>query len=332
MKMSASKQSVLDVLQERCAEGPISYRDYIEIALYAGGSGYYQRNTQRVGRQKNRDFYTSESLGKVFTQLVIGAAQNLLGQQVAAQSSFLEIGAEPEQSLLDNVDHHPFADSRVIRLGEPILADGPVVVFANEWLDALPFHRIVFKAGQWRERGIHFDNNALKETLLESPTPPAQRAMENLPTEIEEGYQLDLPLEAETALSQLIAQDWTGLILLFDYGKTREALLQDCPNGTARTYYQHELGSDLLDRPGEKDITCDVCWTPLEAQLKGAGFTATTLESQESFIVQRAAQTAEAIVAGSAGQFSADRQTLMELTHPANMGQRFQVLWGLKKP
>jgi SAM-dependent MidA family methyltransferase len=48
--------------------------------------------------------------------------------------------------------------------------------------------------------------------------------------------------------------------------------------------------------------------------------------------VKRAAQTAECIVRAKAGQFSADRQTLMELIHPANMGQRFQVLWGLRMP
>jgi SAM-dependent MidA family methyltransferase len=28
---------------------------------------------------------------------------------------------------------------------------------------------------------------------------------------------------------------------------------------------------------------------------------------------------------------SPERQTLMELIHPANMGQRFQVLWGIKR-
>lgn len=330
--MSASKQSVLGILQERCVNGPLSYRDYVEIALYAEGCGYYKRNTQRVGRKKDRDFYTAESLGKVFTQLVIGAAENLLGEKITAQSTFLEIAAEPGQSLLDNVDHHPFANSRIIRLGGPIMADGPVVIFANEWLDALPFHRLVFREGQWHERGICFENDRLQETLLKIPTPAVRRAIKDLPTEIEEGYQLDLPLEAEAALSRLITQDWTGLLLLFDYGKTRKALLQDCPNGTARTYHQHELGDDLLALPGEKDITCDVCWTPLEAQLKGAGFNPTTLESQESFIVQRAAQIAETIVANRSGQFSSDRQTLMELIHPANMGQRFQVLWGLKKP
>jgi len=328
MPVTETKQSVLDILREKCAGGPLSYRDYIEVALYAEGCGYYQRDAQRVGRKKDRDFYTAESLGGIFARLVVGAAEQLLGPELANKSTFLEIAAEPGQGLLDQVEDHPFAKSKVVRLGEPIRVEGPVVIFANEWLDALPFHRLIFKDSQWSERGVQFQDDRLVETLLESPSQAVESAIKDLPTDIEEGYQLDLPLEAEAALARLIEQDWTGLLLLFDYGKTRKALLEDCPNGTARTYYRHEQGNDLLDQPGGKDITCDICWTPLEAQLREAGFAPTTLESQESFLVKRAANTAEKIVAGSAGNFSPERQTLMELIHPANMGQRFQVLWG----
>ncbi|WP_233246090.1 SAM-dependent methyltransferase [Coraliomargarita sinensis] len=330
--MPETKQNVFKLLRRKCADGPISYRDYIETALYAEKCGYYQRDAERVGRKADRDFYTAESLGKVFAQLVVGASEELLGPERVRQSTFLEIAAEPEQSLLEKASNHPFADNRVLRLGQPIQASGPVVIFANEWLDALPFHRLVFKDGQWRERGVFFQSDELRETILHHPTPEVQAVLQDLPREIEEGYQLDLPLRAEAALADLLAQDWTGLILLFDYGKTLKALLQDCPNGTARTYFRHEAGNDLLDRPGEKDITCDICWTPLETQLKDACLRNITLESQESFLVKRAAKTAEKIVTASAGAFSADRQTLMELIHPANMGQRFQVLWGLKNP
>jgi SAM-dependent MidA family methyltransferase len=319
-------------LRTKLAGGPISYRDYIDIALYAEGCGYYQRDVSRVGRATDRDFYTAESLGPVFARLVVGAAEELLGPELAAQSTFVEIAAEPGEGLLDKLEEHPFAASKVIRLGDAVQVSGPAVVFANEWLDALPFHRLIFQNGGWHERGVCLVEDSLAETLLEQPTPRMRAAIRALPKDIEEGYQLDLPSDAEAALAGLIRQDWTGLLLLFDYGKTREALLQDCPNGTARSYYRHEQTNDLLDRPGEKDITCDVCWTPLEAQLGGAGFEPAILESQESFLVQRAAKTAEAIVTGDAGQFSAARQTLMELIHPANMGQRFQVLWGLRKP
>lgn len=330
--VSKAHPTVIELIRRKCASGPISYRDYVETALYADGCGYYRRETQRVGRAADRDFYTAESLGQVFVRLVTGAAEELLGAKQAAQCSFLEIAAEPDQSLLDQVQSHPFASSRALRFGEPIRAEGRVVIFANEWLDALPFHRLVFKEGRWQERGVTFIDGGLVESLLDKPSPAVRSAIENLPAEIEEGYQLDLPLDAEKALSELLAQDWHGLLLLFDYGKTREALLQDCPNGTARTFHRHQQENDLLDRPGEKDITCDVNWTPLQSMLEAAGFEQTTLESQESFLVKRAARTAEAIVRGHAGEFSTDRQTLMELIHPANMGQRFQVLWGLRKP
>ena len=92
----------------------------------------------------------------------------------------------------------------------------------------------------------------------------------------------------------------------------------------------HGKGNDVLETPGACDITGDVCWTPLMEQMQAAELQSVTLESQESFLVQRAQRAAEAIVSGSAGVFSSERQTLMELIHPANMGQRFQVLWGLR--
>ena len=328
--MSETEQSTMELLHEKCAAGPISYRDYIETVLYAEGSGYYQRDKARVGRSKDRDFYTAESLGKVFSQLVTTAAEDLIGPGRAGESTFIEIAAEPGRALLDSLETPPFAANKTLRLGDRIEANGPVVIFANEWLDALPFHRLIFQNGVWRERGVKIENQALKEVLLDQLSGPVANLTNRLPTDIEEGYELDLPLEAEAALAKLLEQDWSGLLLLFDYGKTWQALINDCPNGTARTYYRHEQGNDLLDSPGERDITCDVCWTPLQTQLETAGFHDVTLESQESFLVKRAQRAAESIIAGSAGQFSTDRQTLMQLIHPANMGQRFQVLWGIR--
>ena len=329
--MPDPNSEIFELLHSRCAAGPINYRDYIDCALYAEGCGYYRREAARVGRSADRDFYTAESLGRVFARLVITAAEDLLPEGRAAESHFIEIAAEPENALLDLDEAQPFASSEVIRFGEPIKATGPVVLFANEWLDALPFHRLIFKDARWRERGVHFKDGQLAEVLLDEFSPPVAAVASRLPDDVEAGYELDLPLEAEAAIHRLLAQDWTGLLLLFDYGKTWKPLTEDCPKGTARTYFRHEQGSDLLEDPGTRDITCDLCWSPLKEALQDAGLEQTTLESQEAFLVKRAARAAEQIITGSAGAFSADRQTLMELIHPANMGQRFQVLWGIRK-
>lgn len=330
--MTETNPELIEYIRAACADGPISYCDYINLALYSKDCGYYARQRERVGRTSERDFYTAESLGAVFAKLVITAAEDLLPKGLAAQSTFVEIAAEPGAELLSHLEQHPFADSKVIRQGDSIAADGPVVIFANEWLDALPFHRIVFKDGIWRERGVHFDESGqLIEVLLENFSTPVAAVQDRLPETIEDGYEVDLPLAAEAALADLIQQDWTGLILLFDYGKSWENMLEACPAGTARTYQKHQQGNHLLELPGEKDITCDVCWDPLQKLLETADFEPVTFESQEAFLVQRAQRAAEAIVSQTAGDFSQARQTLMELIHPAHMGRRFQVLWGHRK-
>ena len=329
--MNGADNELWDQLQTSCANGPISYRDYIDLALYADGYGYYTKDRERVGRSPDRDFYTAESLGKVFARLVTTAAHDLLGEATANRSTFIEIAAEPGAELLSRVESHPFADSRVIRQGDPIQADGPVVIFANEWLDALPFHRLIFQDGQWHERGVRLNaDQQLEDVRLDSFTPEVAAIRERLPEKALEGYELDLPLAAEAAIADLLAQDWTGMLLLFDYGKTWQALSTDCPVGTARTYHRHTQANDLLDQPGKKDITCDVCWDPLADLLTEKGLQSVTLETQESFLVQRAQRAAESIITGTAGMFSPERQTLMELIHPAHMGRRFQVLWGLR--
>lgn len=323
---------LLQIIRTACAEGPIHYADYIQLALYTPKLGYYARQRERVGRSPERDFYTAESLGAVFARLVATAAEDLLPAGQAAQSTFIEIAAEPGQALLDQLEAHPFAASQVIRQGEPIRAEGPVVLFANEWLDALPFHRLIFKDGVWRERGVTVSaSGQLEEVLLDHLSAPVAAISERLPAAAEGNYQLDIPLAAETELAKLLAQDWTGLILFFDYGKSWSCLTHDCAAGTARTYKRHTQENDLLNEPGEKDITCDVCWDPLQAQLQAVCQSKPTLESQESFLVQRAQRAAESIVMASAGSFSPQRQTLMELIHPAHMGRRFQVLWGIRQ-
>ncbi|MDQ8195608.1 SAM-dependent methyltransferase [Coraliomargarita sp. SDUM461004] len=330
--MKETHTTVEAQLRTRCQTAPISYRDFIEIALYSTHGGYYQQAKERVGRSAKRDFYTAESLGRVFATLVTTAAADLLSPQQAAATNFVEIAAEPGTSLLSHLENHPFATEQVIRQGEAIQPSGQVVIFANEWLDALPFHRLIFRDGSWRERGVGLNcDGQLVEVLLDQWTPAVAAVAESLPAQIEDGYELDLPLDAEAALAELLAQDWQGLLLLFDYGRTWTSLLQDHPSGTARTYRQHSQGNNLLEAPGHCDITCDINWTPLQAQMQSAGLQSVVLESQESFLVKRAQRAAESIVSNSAGHFSHDRQTLMELIHPANMGQRFQVLWGLRR-
>ena len=106
-------------MKERCANGPISYRDYIDTVLYSETCGYYRATREQVGRSKDRDFYTAESLGAVFFELVTTAAVDLLGEATARESTFIEIAAEPERTLLDSLEHSPFREARQDDLVKP---------------------------------------------------------------------------------------------------------------------------------------------------------------------------------------------------------------------
>ena len=330
--MKGFQKKIDDILLEACTNGPISYRDYIDLVLYSKNCGYYRKKDfKRIGRRLECDFYTSESLGHVFTKLVVTGVENILGPEAVAQSTFVEIGAEPNAALLSRTESHPFARSKVIRQGAPVEVTETAVIFANEWLDALPFHRLVFKNSSWHERGVIYENGQLKEVLLDALSQPVALVMHQLPSKASEGYELDLPLDAEIALAALLKQNWNGLILLFDYGKDWSELTEACPGGTARTYHKHRQGHDLLDQPSDIDITCDLNWTSLKAQFEQAGLDLITLQSQESFFVQHSDKAAESIVRDAAWTLSKARQSLMELIHPVHMGQSFQVLWGRKR-
>ena len=322
-----------DILKHNCTKSPITYRDFIETALYHPTHGYYTQTKQRVGRVSQADFYTSESLGKVFAELVLNAAQKLLKNNELSSYHFIEIGAEPEYSLLSQLEKNPFQQYSVIRQGAAIeINEEPIILFANEWLDALPFHRLIFLNGQWKEKGIILNSQGdLEETLLDKLSDPIQSFKNRLPNQASNEYQIDFSPETHKAIQAIVDQKWTGLVMLFDYGKTWHEITSEMPNGSARTYFKHTQGTDLLDDPGKCDITFDICWDFIKEAFNSQKRIECHLLSQEAFFVNHAQDRIKDILQETQFTFSKDKQTLLELIHPANMGQKFQTLYALRK-
>ena len=304
----------------RTAAGPagrLSFERFMELALYHPEAGYYRAGRERVGRGVGTDFVTSVTVGPLFGELVAAAAAHLLGPEAAPRHTFVELGAEPGRSVLAGVKH-PFAAVRTLRLGDPLALSGDCVVFSNELFDAQPCVRTVYRGGKWWERTVEL---TAEGTLAEAEAPyPEDRQP------APEGYAFDRPLAAARLAGEIAREPWRGLFLAFDYGKTELELRTGCPAGTARAYHRHRQEPDLLARPGEQDLTCHVCWDWLAAELVGAGFGAPGLEFQETFFVRHAGPAIAAVSAAEAARFSPRKQALMQLLHPGQMGQRFQVL------
>ncbi len=302
------------------------FAQFMALALYHPTVGYYRKSRPRVGYAAGTDFFTSSTSGAVFGALVAAACAQLLrvaGRDPAAHT-FVEIGAEPGgEGVLTGV-HHAFAAVRTIRVVEPFdTLTGDCVVFSNELFDAQPFTSIVYQSGRWHHIGVRLEGDRLVEMLLPNPVPDA-------PPPAPDGHRFDQPLAAAELTATIASQAWRGLFVAVDYGKTLRELHEATPEGTARAYFQHTQSNDLLARPGEQDLTCHICWDWIIEKLVRHGFAAPRLEFQEAFFIRHAGEFIAGASAADAKGFSARKMSLLQLLHPSQMGQKFQILHAVR--
>ncbi len=302
------------------AERRMTFADFMELALYHPELGYYRRDTARVGYGVGTDFYTASTSGAVFGEMVTAACVTLLGgEESASHHTFVELGAEPGGGVLAGVKH-PFAGTKILRVGQPMETTGRCIVFSNELFDAQPLRRFVRRGAGWRELGVELSDAGLHEVELAAVTETW------LPPDAPEGYVFDAPRAAAEMAAAIAAQPWTGLFVAFDYGKVYAELATETPIGTARAYFKHTQSNDLLAQPGEQDLTGHVCWDWLVAALADGGFAQPKVESQEAFFIHQAGEFLSKTMAAEASRLSQRKLSLLQLLHPSHLGQKFQVL------
>jgi SAM-dependent MidA family methyltransferase len=303
----------------------LGFADFMDVALYDPLLGYYRKDSPRIGYGAGTDFLTAMTSSPIFGRLVVAACARLLGPGDLSDFEFVEIGAERGAGILDGVTH-PFHSTRLVGIGEALVIDGRAVVFSNELFDAQPFRRFRFRSREWRELGVSLGDAGLAEVEIE----PDGSIPAELPRETVEGYVIDAPFSASTLARTIAGQPWTGLFLTFDYGKRWEEIAYGTPSGTARGYRQHAQSNDLLAFPGDQDLTCHVCWDWIKDALAGAGFGEAHVESQEAFFTRHSGEFIEAFTASEAARMTRDKLSLLQLLHPAHMGQKFQALWAVR--
>lgn len=316
-------------------KGPIRFDSWMKNALYHPAHGYYRRTDRaRVGKSSIHDFSTASHLGEVWNRWVRAALKNLLPKDSSPHDySLVEIGTEPEGSPITRAGAGVFKEVRARPLGDSSPLPSKSVIFFNEVLDAQPFRRVRFTPAGWCEafvvpspensiatwswRWQLIDDEEI-EFILSAISEP-------LPGQI-----IDLPLAATSWLKQLWELPWEGVLLTCDYGKTWHELVHEFPEGTGRGFRQQQVQSNLLEHPGDMDLTCDPCWDWLEDVLSSNKQEGQNLSGRlrlESFWMQYARDEVEATFAEAT---LSSRGALMELLHPRFYGLRFEALFARK--
>ena len=160
------------------ADGQLSYAEFTRLALYHPEHGYYRRERERVGRSEERTS-TPQPASAGLCRARPGSVSRALPLPLK-DCALVELGVEPAHGTLA-AHAGDFATYQEIGAGQEINLPERAVVFANELLDAQPFHRFGFIDGQWREYGVQASPEGLSEIILPAPSAEAEAFLAGLP-------------------------------------------------------------------------------------------------------------------------------------------------------
>ncbi|WP_313809471.1 class I SAM-dependent methyltransferase [Sphingobium sp.] len=167
---------------------------------------------------------------------------------------------ERQRALIPNVFHH----DAVSGLPE----QGPLLVVANEFFDALPVRQLVRVGQQWRERVVIRPDPDQPDRF--APMPGYRRVESGIPAmaaDAPEGTILETPLAGSAIALELahrIARQG-GVALIIDYGYAGPAV-----GDTLQAVRAHQFADPFLE-PGESDLTTHVDFTMIGNMARQAG-------------------------------------------------------------
>ena len=203
-------------------------------------------------------------------------------------------------------------------------------IFSNELLDALPVHRVVVENGALREIYVGFEGGRFTDVLGDPSMPALEQYFHEQGITLEEGQQAEVCFEACDWIESAGRALERGFVLTIDYGHEARALYDEHHNrGTLLAYRDHTVTENLLDAPGEQDLTSHVNFTALDLWGRRAGLVRTGLVTQSQFLVAlgRGNEFADLYEPGQTEMEKLRARLLLKnLIHPEGLGEKFQVL------
>ncbi|MCL6574019.1 MAG: SAM-dependent methyltransferase, partial [Bacillus sp. (in: Bacteria)] len=150
-----------------------------------------------------------------------------------------------------------FSVVQVVSLSEIEAFEG--MIFSNELFDALPVHVIEKIHGELYEVMVGVKNNELYEEKIQLKNPKILAFLQENRLNLKEKQRLEIPLSMEKLLEEISTTLIKGVVVTSDYGYTNvEWMDPRRAKGSLRGYYQHKMIDDVLQNPGEMDITSHI--------------------------------------------------------------------------
>jgi SAM-dependent MidA family methyltransferase len=295
--------------------GPITFRDWMQAALYDPTNGYYSRS-DRVKWGRHGDYRTSPERSSLFaatfaryfaglfdqldgprerTLLEVGAGNGEFAAGVLqtlrrdlpnifCRTHYVidEVGSSARDHLLKAFSEHvEFAHLEDVQIEHGI-------VFSNELLDAFPVHRVTTSNGKLSEFYVDVNSKGEFEWLLAEPsTPRLAKYLTDAEVTLGESQIAEINLEIEDWLKTVSSQLGHGFLITVDYGHEAADLYSAHRNeGTLRGFRRHQFADNVLADPGEQDLTTSIDWSLVKRIGSQLGLHVVQFERQNKFLLR----------------------------------------------
>lgn len=336
-------------------EGKISFEEFMNLALYAPGLGYYSAGSEKIGAQG--DFTTAPEISSLFSYSIAKQCQKFFDQLGAGD--ILEFGAGSGKMAIDILTYlqnqqvmpsHYFiletsADLKQrqfeafqkkaphllkwVQWLETLPSDFNGIMLANEVLDALPVHRFIIENQQIKECYVGWENESFvwivaepeSEYLLEE----ASKIKKDFLADVDY-YMSEINLRAKAWINSVSKSLKKGVILLIDYGFPREVYYhrQRC-EGTLMCHYRHFAQPNPLILVGLQDITAHVDFSFVADCAAQVGLTLNEYTTQAAFLLDNGILDLVEQQDDLLKRLSVSRE-IQTLTMPHEMGELFKVM------
>ncbi len=343
------------------SNGSITFRRYMEMALYEPALGYYVAGTHKIGEQG--DFITAPEVSPLFSQCIAQQCKEVLQEtqgntSTTLSTSILELGAgtgimasdillalETENSLPDHYYILDLSPDLKQRQKETLKQRAPHllktvkwlsqlpdsfkgIIIGNEVLDAMPVDVFTQQNDTVFEHHVIWEDGKLCEQL--------QIARDDLRNKV---LALNIPHEATPYTSEINPNlsGWfetisdsleKGVVLLADYGYPRkEYYFEERNKGTLICHYQHLVNEAPLHYSGLQDITASVDFTAVAEAADDAGLDVMGFTSQVNFLTNNDLEAlfVKVLDENPNMQYKLAQQ-VRTLSLPAEMGERFKFI------
>jgi len=336
------------------ADGPIPVAEFMRIVLTGRSDSYYMRGAAFGAAG---DFVTAPEISQIFGELIglwcvdvwrqlgsphrfslveLGPGRGTLMKDAlraarvaprflsAAAVTFVEVSPVLRRLQEAALHEAPVASVRWLdRFDDLDTGDGPLIVVANEFFDALPIRQFVRVGGEWAERCVGLDRSgelvfgAAPDGINPELIPGSVRRAAN-------GSIYELA-PARSILARDIGerlQNASGAALIIDYGFSGPAL-----GDTLQAVKRHAY-ADVLAEPGAADVTSHVDFAALAQALSDGGASVGALADQGDFLKRLGAFERIQILKQTASAAQAEQleRAYQRLTAPEAMGSLFKAL------